>query len=267
MAKPVIGITIGSSSQWLQPEGFYRPYREAIEQAGGIPLRLGPEELTREGRFDEDRCQQFLGQIQGLLLTGGADIQPEYCRYVDLSLDSLGPEDRAEQLKRFRLQSDPLRDLYEIPIARSALQRGIPILGICRGFQLLNVLLGGALYADLREGLGTPLRHWSFEGQESRPSAWHLVQIREDSQLSEVLGVSGEEPTNSRHHQGLTGKELAEGLCITALAPDGVVEAFEAEKGGPLLAVQWHPERPEDAYVYQRDQRLFSAFLRWCQEV
>lgn len=266
MAKPIIGITIGSLPQWLQPEGFYRPYREAIEQAGGIPLRLGPEELTQEGRLDEDRCQQLLEQIQGLLLTGGSDIQPEYCRYVDLSLDSLSPEGRAEQLKRFRLQLDPLRDLYEIPVAQFALQKGIPIFGICRGFQLLNVLLGGGLYADLREGLGTPLRHWSLESQESRPSAWHLIQIREDSRLLEILGVSGEEPTNSRHHQGLTQKELAKGLHIAALAPDGVVEAFESEGGAPLLAVQWHPERPEDAYVYQRDQRLFSAFLRWCEK-
>jgi putative glutamine amidotransferase len=132
---------------------------------------------------------------------------------------------------------DEARDGFELPIGRAALDAGVPVLGICRGLQALNVMYGGRLRQH-------------FEGHRvaddsAAPSGQHDVQVAPGSRLAEVLG-GGAVAVNSRHHQGLTQAELAPGLRATALAPDGVVEALEPAEPGEerwVLGVQWHPER------------------------
>ncbi|MBW3625777.1 MAG: gamma-glutamyl-gamma-aminobutyrate hydrolase family protein [Armatimonadetes bacterium] len=228
--------------------GLWRTLQLAVEDAGGEGVWLGaamfPE--VESGRFDE-----ALERIDGLLLTGGYDLSPVEGIYVDVP-PSPDPED--PRLKeKFRLDTEPERDAYELPLARRALDLDMPVFGICRGFQLLNVAAGGRLIADLK----TDIRHRAFS---DLVSSSHPIAPAVGSQMAEIYGEK-DVPINSRHHQGATPDLLAPGLEATALAPDGIVEAMEDPKRPWRFAVQWHPERPEEAALYERDRALFRAFI------
>lgn len=207
-------------------------YLDRLGEAGAEPFSLVPGQHSGPGEFD------------GLLLAGGPDVDPSHYHQAPGTPT---------------LKIDPDRDALEVPLARGALAAGVPVLGICRGFQLLNVVLGGSLYQDIPSGHRGAVDH--------REGARHEVTLAPDSRLAR-LARTDRLVTNSYHHQGIElPGGLARGLVATAWAPDGVIEAFEPEDGavpGYLMAVQWHPEKlkADDSQESQALTRaLFSDFV------
>jgi putative glutamine amidotransferase len=224
--KPIIGITCSlrhDDPACLDGRSFdyaKREYYRRIETHGGIPFLLPNVDL-------EDTLVDFLSGVDGLLLTGGEDIDPSWYR----------EENRFPQSV---IQPD--RDRAEILLARKARERGMPILGLCRGVQTMNVAFGGSLHQDvsLRPGTG------SHDVEEPWVYLVHDVTIVKDTHLFQLAGKEIVQ-VNSRHHQVLN--RIAPEFTVSATAPDGVVEAIENVDGGRyLLGVQWHPEMtPDDA--------------------
>lgn len=213
MDKPRIGITTGNDTDAARNQR----YVDYVRDAGGEPVLLLP-------RDDRD-----LTGLDGLLLSGGADIGPaQYGQAIDQSAAGT-------------IEVDASRDQYELPLARRAIEDGLPVLGICRGFQVVNVIQGGSLIQDLAG-------HRVTEGGHDAISAAHDVSIAPDSALAGLLGAEAI-AVNSRHHQAVGEENLAPTLRPVAWSPDGLVEAVEprvADRGGWLLAVQWHPERVDE---------------------
>ena len=206
-------------------------YGEAVARAGGLP-RLLPMSASVAG--DDD-----LAGLDGLLLTGGGDVEP--ARYGEATSPATGGVDLE-------------RDAAEFPLLDLALRTGRPVLGICRGCQLINVGLGGSLVQDLTEV--TPLAHLV---PDRRNETVHTVAPVEGSLLARLEG-DREIAVNSIHHQAI--KELGSGLRSVAVAPDGTIEAIEWP-GAPLLGVQWHPETlsgPDHAVLFEW---LVTEALRW----
>ncbi len=218
---PLIGITGRSAydEQWCPPlVGARQGYIDAVVQAGGFPVVLPPVADMRalRGMFE---------RVDGLILTGGVDVAPE-----------LYGEERHPRLGAVH----PERDTAEVPLARWAVAEHKPLLGICRGIQLLNVALGGTLYQDLETQRPGPIDHEISAKHECWEGLDHGLTLAEDSRLAELLGES-ELQVNSLHHQAL--KDVAPGLRVVGHAPDGVIEAVEGTDGGFVLAVQCHPEQ------------------------
>lgn len=254
MVAATIGITTGGSPEDPE-EGYksYASYAEAIQEAGGNFRFLDPKPATPEVVAED------LEGIQGLLLTGGVDIYPDYYP----SRDNPGDEGMTieELLSTYRMRCNRTRDVYEIPLARMAYSARLPILGICRGFQLLNVALGGGLIKDICTGP----KHWAYrqeEKEEGNPgeSRKHLVTLASDSKLAAILG-NAPLLVNSRHHQGIMAGDKSRLLRAVAFAPDGTVEAVEGIGHAWALAVQWHPEKRLDSYVHAPCKNLFRAFV------
>jgi len=215
--KPRIGLTPTSAVVDDRPvEQLNRAYVEAVTRAGGLPFILPT--------LDPSDAELALLSLDGLLLTGGGDVEPG-CYGAAPAAEVYGVE--------------PDRDAYEIALVKAAARTGVPVLGICRGVQLLNVALGGTLVQHLPEITEAP--HYV---RDRGGEAVHPVEIAPGSLLAavtglEVLGV------NSLHHQAVDG--LGAGLSVVAYAPDGVGEAIEGTGdghvgGARLLGVQWHPE-------------------------
>ena len=230
---PLIGvstsITVGTS-----PERAYvnSTYLNAIQQAGGVPVPLPPQLSSRSWK-------RLAAGLDGLLLTGGGDIDP--------ALFGETPHPKLYDVA-------PLRDTFEANAARWALEHRLPLLCICRGIQVLNVALGGSLYQDVGTEPGTPLTH---SQKEPRDQPTHKVKVAPGSQLAEVMGAE-EVDVNTMHHQAL--KALGRGLVATAWAPDQLVEGVEMpEQPSFVLGVQWHPEE----LIGHSDaaRRLFAALV------
>lgn len=219
--RPLIGLTTYRKSG---PDSLKSPavalnpaYTEAIAAAGGIPLLI-PLGL------DEAALATILSQVDGLVLTGGGDVagheynsaHPELIRNID--------EDR---------------DRVELYLARNAMAERKPLLAICRGHQLLNIALGGTLYEDIQELMPASIKHDYFD-DNPREFLSHEVNIHEDSRLAQIIGQTEGVKVNSLHHQGV--RDLGTGLRATAFAPDGLVEAVEAQDHPFAIGVQWHPE-------------------------
>ena len=239
---PIIGITstlkedVEAAAE--RPLGRYvrtdLDYVEGIAGAGGAPLVLPP---LGEGRS----AASVVGCLDGLLLSGGSDLDPGY--YGEEPDPELGP-------------TIPERDAFEMALVDLALRRGIPIFGICRGLQVLNVALGGTLYQDLpSQWEGDVLKHRQVT-PKWQPS--HEVEVDKGTYISEVMGREVVK-VNSYHHQGI--KDLAEGLVVTGRSPDGVVEAVEARDLSErwLLGGQWHAEAMRGAGPQQ--ESLFEAHV------
>jgi len=205
----------------------------AIQQAGGLPLLLP---VTG----DEEALRSCLDAIDGLLLTGGVDIAP--ARYGR-------PPHPTEEV-------DLDRDAAELPLIEEAIRRDMPILGICRGVQALNVALGGTLYQDLPTELPSRIRHQQTKAGIARDAFSHSVTIEPRSRLRAIAGADSIQ-TNSMHHQAL--RDVAEALRVTARAEDGVIEAAEAPDARFVVAVQFHPE--ETAAHDEVSRRLFEDFV------
>jgi putative glutamine amidotransferase len=232
MSQPVIGFTaLRSDEQRSRHHVLSGPYVCAIEAVGGYPITL-PALPGPAGRG--------LDLVSGLLLLGGGDIEAEHFG------QATGP--RSDYL-------NPLRDRFELAILREALRRRMPVFGICRGMQVINVALGGTLYQDIRDEASTDLEH----NREDIPDqAVHGISIDPQSCLASILG-STQASVNSSHHQAI--KTLSPRLKAAAWAPDGVIEAVEiCGENGFMLGVQWHPERIAERMPEQR--RLFERFVK-----
>ncbi len=200
-------------------------YVRALEGAGLVPLAV-PTMLAA------DRAGAALAAVRGLVLTGGEDVAP--ARYGAAPHPRLG-------------EVDPVRDAAELALIATARARGLPILAICRGIQILNVALGGTLYQDLDSERPGPVPHNDETGR-------HPIHVEAGSLLERTLGTRAAS-VNSRHHQAI--RDLAPGLTAVAWADDGVIEGAEPTdaKEPWMVAVQWHPED-------LTERALFDGFAR-----
>jgi putative glutamine amidotransferase len=209
--RPRIGITTSPSlHEGRFSEALDRAYVTAVLRAGALPLVLPV--------LDPSKAATVAACLDGLVLSGGGDIDP-----------ALYGGDPVPELRGVNSR----RDAYEMALVRQALDLGLPVLGTCRGCQLLNVAMGGTLVPDLHD----------TDGRHCARDRWgetvHTVSVLKGSTLHGVLGceVVG---VNSLHHQAVA--RVGTGLCAVAWADDGVTEAVEASDGSPVLGVQWHPE-------------------------
>lgn len=239
--KPLIGISCGTfyDRAWCPPSfGHRQTYVDAIVRAGGAPLLVPPLQ-------DEPTLRTLYERLDGILLAGGGDIAPAH--YGEAPHDQLGT-------------IDPLRDGAELPMARWAAADGKPVLGICRGVQIINVALGGTLWQDLPSQVGGELQHNRSYEREDWTHMAHEIRIAPDSRLRALLGVDTL-LINSLHHQSV--RTIAPGLRAVAWAPDGVIEALEGTDERFLVGVQCHPEALQ-ANADPRWQSVFAAFVQSC---
>lgn len=234
--KPIIGI---SSSIIVDNSGSFAGYKrayvnkdyvDAVIRAGGVPLII-PFSTDKEVIISQAQL------IDGLILSGGHDINPY--NYGQEPSQKIG-------------ETFPERDIYEMILLEESKKREIPILGICRGFQLINVAAGGTLYQDLSLIPGNILKH----NQVSNPTLkTHKIEIKENSYISSIFGK--ETMVNSFHHQAVD--KVADDFIVVARASDGVIEAIEHKTYKFLVAVQWHPEML--AVECEKARELFAKFV------
>jgi putative glutamine amidotransferase len=238
--RPTIGITayITDLDLGSGPVGVHvapDDYVEAVWEAGGLPLVLPV--------IPEEASASLVELVDGLLLTGGGDVDP-----------ALYGQDRTEPL----MDVDPRRDVIESALVHKSIDRHRPLLAVCRGVQMLNVALGGSLIPDL------PSAGWASHDQNA-PSAdpHHVVSIDPDSRIGRALGRTTV-AVNSFHHQAV--KTEAPSLKVVARAPDGLVEAVEfVDSSRWVVGVQWHPEMMVPNHPAQSD--LFRALVEQARAV
>jgi putative glutamine amidotransferase len=242
-ARPIVGIpacikTIGSHA--FHAAGV--KYVEAVAEAAGCTPLVLPALGDRLDR------EQILAMVDGLLFTG--------------SVSNVAPEHYGKTLARPDLAQDPARDATTLPLIRAAIAAGIPLLGICRGFQELNVAMGGSLHQEVHAQPGMmDHREAKDEDLDVQYGPSHTVALAPGGFLNKLLDGAAEITVNSIHGQGI--ERLGDGLSIEATAPDGLVEAVRVAAARSFaLAVQWHPEWK----VQQNPQSLaiFRAFGRAC---
>lgn len=212
-------------------------YLQSVLMAGAAPVPLPVI-------ADTSALSSIINSCEGLLLTGGGDISPIYYG------EEYSPD--------LRSVSDA-RDICELLLFRLAMERKIPVFGICRGMQLINVALGGSLYQHLGSVPEFNIQH---DQQEERRTTTHGIAIETGSIMERVFGSQAQ--VNSFHHQAI--KDLAPGLKVTARSPDGVIEAVESiDQSGPvIMGVQWHPE--ELSASEPKAAALFKLFVELCEE-
>lgn len=237
--QPLIGV---STSELREAEGAHfahqseparrmlalgTSYLDAIALAGGTPMILAPLR-TRE-------VSSLLDRLDGICLSGGPDLHPS--TYGATDHPKLGP-------------TEPDVDFFELDLARAARRRGMPLLAVCRGLQVLNVARGGTLLQHVPDVTGDRIAH---RQPEPAGSPTHGVRVQERSRLADIVGSTAIE-VNSFHHQAVD--RLGDGLRAVAWAEDGIVEGVEAPGPGFTIGVQWHAEclveRPEHAALFSR---------------
>jgi len=244
--RPLIGITM-----WVAPhddqrtyptpytfEFLHRSYGFMLRRAGGVPILL-------PNASDPEEVRPLLGTLDGLLLAGGEDVDPR--RYE-------------EDVRTTTLKLTPDRDEFELLAIKRADELGLPILGICRGLQTLNVACGGTLFQDLREQREQPTHDHTRGGLFYHK--FHEVNISKGTRLHEILGRDTIRISTS-HHQAV--KDVARALRVNAhSAADQVIEGIEMPGRRFVLAVQWHPEvMPADD---MNTKRLAEAFVAACRK-
>ncbi|HZO73349.1 MAG TPA: gamma-glutamyl-gamma-aminobutyrate hydrolase family protein [Ktedonobacteraceae bacterium] len=236
--RPLIGIPCHAGLRAETDRPIYynnRTYIHAVERAGGVPILIPIFD-------DPSGLQALLPHLDGLLLSGGIDVDPRY--YQEEPHPMLG-------------ETNPKLDELELALARWALQEDVPTLGICRGMQMLNIALGGNLFQDLDSQYPGSLKHPNWE--LPRNTLIHTVRIERGSHMEKILG-SHEIKVNSLHHQAT--KEPGNGVRISGYAADGVAEMMEVPDHRFMVAAQCHPEE-----LYNDDPmwvRLFQAFIHAC---
>lgn len=220
-------VLVSSCNRTLGDHQFHiagRKYVDAVRLAGALPLIAPP--------FPEDQLPALLDAAHGVLLTGSpSNVHPSYF---------------GEAVRDPSLPLDPERDAWTLPLIRMALARGLPLLAICRGTQETNVALGGSLHQAVQEQPGLhDHRSDDDDPVEVQYGAVHSVRVMPGGRLAGIVGRDAFE-VNSLHGQGV--KQLAKGLLVEALAPDGLVEAFSVETAPAFnLCLQWHPEWQADS--------------------
>ena len=225
--KPVIGIS-PNYSYHTKEYSLHEDYVLAIEKAGGTPVALFPH-------------QELPDFLDGLLLTGGGDIDP--LLFGEEPLHQSG-------------EINPLRDAYEMRICQEALEKDLPMLGICRGMQVMNIVTGGKIYQDIGVQAGTTLKHIQ---QAPRSYGTHSIFV-EDHTLLTNLWENKRTIVNTLHHQSCS--KLGEGFVASARSADGLIEAIEHENCSFAVGVQLHPE----AMKTEEMGLLFTAFLKAAAE-
>jgi len=237
---PLIGITCSrlTGGAWgIYSLGHFMDYTfsdysQAILHAGGAPVIIPAAQ-------DKKSLERILASLQGLILSGGPDIHPRH--YGEEPLAGLGEVDEAI-------------DGMELMAANQAIEKNLPLLGICRGIQVLNVALGGTLYQDIPSQVPESICHTP---KTDKAVNTHTVCIEAGSQLNKIFGKR-EIWVNGKHHQAV--KDLAPGMTVAARARDEIVEAVEHPRKRFAIGVQWHPEGTwrDDPY----SQKLFSSFVQ-----
>lgn len=236
MPKPLIGLTTTRTSRSSRTPkyGANVLYATAISGAGGLPVLI-PANLPT------DDLDALLNRLNGVLFTGGYDIDPRH--YGN------HPHPKVEGVDRER-------DLIEIELVHKLALSGKPFMGICRGLQLINVALGGSLYEHLPEQFPGNVIHDNHD--LPRDYLAHSIRVTPDGRLSNIIPHE-QVKVNSLHHQGI--RQLAPDLLATAYAPDGLIEAFDFPGRSFGLAVQWHPE---ELHAQEDMRALFQAFIKYC---
>ena len=228
------GVSADIPASWVMSQR----YVVTLTQAGALPWMLP---LVVD---DEATMRAMYERLDGIFLPGGADVDPS----------SYG----APRHPKCDARTDTSRDRLELAFVRWAIAEGKPVLGVCRGLQIINLATGGTLWQDLADECPEADKHdyFPFDGRYARDHAAHPVRLGDPSRLRALFGCD-ELPVNSMHHQGV--RTLGEGLVVTATAPDGVIEAVEGTGDAFLVGVQWHPEALTDRD--ERMRRLFAAFV------
>ncbi len=230
---------IGIISRFMAKDNYYASganYINAVVGAGGIPIQF-PIDLT-------EPPETLVSLVAGIIIPGGADVAPL----------SYGEQPHPKVTRTFRKN-----DIYEIEMIQAAIRQNKPILAICRGIQILNVCLGGTLYQDIPSQTRNEICH--YQDSAARGEMTHSISITEGSYLYHMIGKT-ELLVNSYHHQSI--KLVADGLKVTATAPDGIIEAVENEDG-MIIGVQWHPESL--CAFSEEHARIFANFIERCQTV
>jgi putative glutamine amidotransferase len=239
--RPVIGIATQTLEAipgqvpraWVMGQTYIR----VLTAAGAVPwlIPLLPD--------DEPTLRAVFERLDGLFLTGGVDVDPSRYR---------------EERQPICGVSDTARDAVELMMVRWAMAEHKPVLGVCRGHQVINVAAGGALYQDVTAQRSQCMKHDYFPhtGPYTRDQIVHDVAVTPGSRLDSIVGLRTLR-VNSMHHQGV--KVLGSGLTASAHAPDGLIEGLEGSNGQFLIGVQWHPE--ELTRTDPAMERLFSTFL------
>lgn len=228
---PLIGVS-GSIDAEETRHFILRDYFRAVVASDGLPVLLSPD-------MTDSMLESILASMDGLLLVGGNDVSP-----------ALFGEQPAEALG----EVNPLRDSFEMRLLSLAVKRGTPVLGICRGAQVMAAAMGGSLWQDLPSQYRTADGNAPIAHRQTAPGhyASHKATIVPDTLLARLLGGEKTLDVNSFHHQAV---KQSGSLHVCALAPDGVIEAIEDESLPFFLGVQWHPER-----MFERDRAAAALF-------
>ena len=243
MTKPIIGLNVDVDVTKPEQVRLARAYYEAVQQAGGIAVLIPPCKPAA--------MRTILDRLDGVLLIGGRDYDP--------AIFGEKPDESVALLHPDRIQ-------FDLALAKEAIKRNLPVLGICGGLQLINIALGGSLIIDIPTYLATgkiepagsnaggEITHRAKEGERR---AEHPASVIRDSLLFSIYGPVVA-VTVSSHHQA--ANRLGRRLKAVAFAPDGIIEAIEHRFKRFVVGVQWHPERD-----FAGNRRLFKAFIEACK--
>ncbi len=236
--RPIIGITTFILQDTRKPfAAVSRNYGLSVQRAGGTPLSL--QTFTDQATLDD-----YLSIIDGLIITGGEeDVNPQI--YGENPIKELG-------------KISPERDACEMYLFEKALEKKLPVLGICRGMQLMNAAAGGSLYQDIFSQLPETLGHLPLKMPVDE--LYHQVNIDAGSTIAKIFGTT-RMLTNSFHHQAV--KKVADSFMITARSDDNIIEAIEHRSHPFALGIQWHPE--DLTARHPQFRKLFDAFIAQAQ--
>ena len=253
-AEPCIGVTANMDGNKIDTQTIYSSYVDAMYHANAIPMILPIPDITLKESYGK-LAERMISGVSGLFLTGGDDVSGLLYGEENLAFNGSFTEER---------------DLFEIALCRAAAKQKKPILGVCRGIQLLNIAMGGTLFQDIAKQ--NPQKTLLLHGQQAPSySGAHDVLLVPGSRVAGLLApdepVAPRVTVNSFHHQAV--KDAAPGFMASAAASDGIIEAIEPvdPQNGDMhpftIGVQWHPERMWKLHAHAR--RLFSAFTEACR--
>ena len=231
--KPRIGITLELTVKGGKRTSFLDlAYAECVKGAGGISMHFPPLP-------SDEFIEGIISLIDGLVLTGGADLNPSYYREEVSAPVILSPDQRTD---------------FDLSLFRAALGAGKAILAICHGMQIMNVALGGTLYQDIPSQVSGAMEH---RGEKGSTPARHSVTVQPGSRLAEIMEGIPRLEICTIHHQAV--KDLGKNLRVVARAPDGIIEAIELPGHPKVIGVQWHPEQDPQS---EATRRLFKALVK-----